>query len=190
MQSERRCISALNFAVCIHWEYSQWIKFPALNVSHSGSSTPFLGFIWALSWNKIWNLLSPPSPKQWGNPPSVVSKLSVDARASLYKLDLRTFATPLKDKDPDVCSAGFTRRNHGDSQFCCPMGFGFGGRLEDWGLGTCWELCADTFMGEGVRELVSGHQEGPSNSLCHIPAHLPLAPLGTSGCAGLSPRRG
>lgn len=111
MQSERRCISALNFAVCIHWDYSQWIKFPAFNVSHSGSSTPFLGFIWALLWNKIWNLLSPPSPKQWGNPPSVVSKLSVDTCTSLYKLDLRIFATPLKDKDPDVCSAGFTRRN-------------------------------------------------------------------------------
>lgn len=34
MQSERRCISALNFTVWIHWDYSQWIKFYAFNISH------------------------------------------------------------------------------------------------------------------------------------------------------------
>lgn len=45
-------------------------------------------------------------------------------------------------------------------------------------------------MGKGVREQVLGHLEGPSNGYCHSPAQLPLAPLGTSGYAGLSPRPG
>lgn len=43
MQSERRCTSALNVTVWIHWGYSQWIKSHALNLSHFWQPSSFLG---------------------------------------------------------------------------------------------------------------------------------------------------
>lgn len=43
MQSEGRCISALIFTVWIYWDYSQWIKFHAFNISHFWQPSSFLG---------------------------------------------------------------------------------------------------------------------------------------------------